>query len=112
MFTIIYDPKHRYALPDGLIERRVSRLIKQAEMAAPRPFEVTVSNELMVLAFRLAIKHGRLDHEQVRFRFGNTVIAPDKTGRLPGRPDSLCYHFEKYLLELADWLNCAEEQQV
>lgn len=81
MLTLIYDAYEGEAFRDGHVHHVVEGLIQQLRNAPNVPLKIVFSTDNILNAIRVAIKHKRIDHTDVRLfnRRGvtNLYIRPD-----------------------------------
>jgi len=76
MITINYDPAFTGTLyPDGLIEGAVEAFLHYPNLT------FTTGQEMLITAFRVAIKEGRLDCEKFQVVCGDDTYRFDSDGR-------------------------------
>lgn len=98
MITIKYSP-YGQARSDWET-KEVVRNIKEYISNGQSP-GIHISNELIVLAIRVAVKTGELRHNDVCFQFKDKILTLNEHARfLEPLPDGFCDHAEKYLTEL------------
>lgn len=101
MIEITYDPKLGKSVPDGKVQSWVETFISDALTHNVKACKV--GSELMIHAIRLAIKQGKLDHNDVVFVFEGEEIKSDKDGRMFHWPLGFCDHYESFLSKLLEW---------
>lgn len=81
MLTLIYDAYEGQSFRDGHVHQVVEGWIRRLKIAPNVPIEVVFSTDNILNAIRVAIKHKRIDHTDVRLlnRRGvtNLYIRPD-----------------------------------
>lgn len=63
---------------------------------------ISVSNEIVIDAFRICIKRGYIHHKDICFGYKNIEIYSDKTGYLDEWPEGFC---DAYMNFLDEFLN-------
>jgi len=107
MITIIYDAYIGTSIPDGFVNKTVDEILERYRSG--KEFgRLEYSNALLIHAMRLAVKHGRITHDEVRFEFKERgepchVLYPDRNGNLAHWPKGFCDHMDKILEGLIDW---------
>jgi hypothetical protein len=100
MLTIVYDEVVN-PISDFDIDRYVELFIRNIKKNKDVSTSTGTSSELLILAFRVAVKEGKIDCKNIRFRFDKDIIYVDKDGRFLGPlSDGFCDHFDKYLAKL------------
>lgn len=102
MITLKYDPNNGIAYRDGGLDEYVNRLCIQNNRASDTNNEIhiTAATENIFLALRVAIKQGRISHEDVLVEYNKQFGKYDKDGRSEFWPDGFCDYHQKQLLEL------------
>jgi hypothetical protein len=97
MLTVIYDPIEGDAYPDGKTKEVVYAIVEKANQ---EDLTVTVSTELFIQRVRVAINKGIIDHTKVIIKFKDTILQPDKKGKLSQWPEGFCDYYEECLINL------------
>jgi ferredoxin-NADP reductase len=102
MIRIVYDAELGHALPDGKVRAFVDQLAKENNEAADLTAESVwcIGTEQIIDHIRLAIKDGKISHEQVIFEYKGEEIRSDKDGRLPYWPKGFCEITSQVLMNL------------
>lgn len=107
MLKITYDPTNNdVAVSDGGINAVVTSTLAYFKLmqdlhGIKQDYHVTVSNELVIEAFRVAIVEKRINHEHVCFIFNNEELYPNSVGCLPKWPKGFCNTHSTFLRKLA-----------
>jgi len=108
MLNIIYTDVFKTnvaALSDNQIEEHVSGIIKSFKNNGMHSYEFIICNELMIYAFRAAVKRKKIPHDKICFIFkiNNKTSEPfylDKDAKFIKYPTCYISLFDKYLSEL------------
>ena len=90
---ITYDPCDGNAIPDGYV-----RFTADFYYGVGGSF--ITSSENLITAFRLGIKTGKFEADNIIFVFGNKEFQADKAGRIADWPDGFCDTSLNMLMEL------------
>ena len=96
--TIEYDPEIGLVLPDGLIEEYVNRIVRRIQNN--EPMYITVGGELIIDYLRLAVKQGKIDCNDIIFKYKDEFIACNSDGRLSRWPNGFCGYLTDVLRQL------------
>lgn len=99
MLTIKYDAVNGVAVPDGQAEQ-YAREVVTLHNSSPRDETVTVSNGLVVDAFRLMVSRKVIHHTEIQFMYNDQVIAVDERGHLKLWPAGFCDYFRSFVVEI------------
>lgn len=99
---VIYDPLNGYTVPDGQVANVYNSYIQNIKIVDDQPIMLTVGHSLPIDYFRLAIKNGQINCEDIVFRFMATGedIPVNKDGRLKTWPEGFCDYTENILCQL------------
>lgn len=105
MITLAYhpDPDRGRAFADGECDAEIDRWI--ARHNSGQDHRCWASTENIFLALRVAIKQGKISHEDVLVEFNGQLGEFDKDGRSEFWPDGFCDYTQKKLFVLLDWNN-------
>lgn len=105
MLIINYDPEFGYTVPDDRILQEVEDTIRGYEnLKGEYNRIVTYGNELVLSAFRLAVKKKRINPEELSFVIQGTTYYCDDDGRYRGYIPGLCM-IDHILSGLCGWDN-------
>ena len=98
MLIVEYDLDEMWysaATSDGEVEKFVYQTWENYSNPFPygdheRDLTITVSNEIVITAFRLAILRGDIDHQEIAFKFNGELLYPTEEGMLPHWPEGFC----------------------
>lgn len=100
MLVIKYDPNDESrSIPDGQIETVVDEILTFF-FDQQEDVEITVSNELVVTRFRLAIHQGHIAPCDICFEFNGEKLHPTASGGLPAWPEGFCDNNMKMLAQI------------
>jgi hypothetical protein len=102
MLIVEYKPTNKVAsIADGDIESFVNAVISDYLEAitihSDYIMNITVSNELVITQFRVAICKENIKHTDICFKFNDDILLPTIDGRLPRWPEGFCDHNAKLL---------------
>ena len=102
MLVIEYDPKDKSNLiPDAEIDWFVKRHIEQyiafTDMYGDFNQQITVSQELIVLRFRVAIVKQEIKYTEIGFMYNNELLLPFPAGTFKHWPTGFCELSTNYL---------------
>jgi len=89
MLTIVYDPDHGTAVPDGKIAEWVNDFVVPTGAVCPAG-SVMIASELAIRAVRNAILEGRVSRDNVQFEFRGVTITMDSDGLFIPYPVGFC----------------------
>ncbi len=96
MLTIEYDPTtDKNLIPDGEILNFVkveinTFVIFQDLYGTTFDRHIIIGNQLVIDAFRLAIKREQIKHTDIVFTYQDHILYPDDQGKLPKWPHGFC----------------------
>jgi hypothetical protein len=93
MLTIEYNPNtDQNLIPDGKILNFVEGEINTFQQLYSETLDrsIIIGNQLVIDAFRLAIKQDRIKNTDVVFKYNNELMYPDNDGKLPLWPEGFC----------------------
>ena len=93
---IIYDNAVGLILPDAEVALWVNDLVRKYE-TSKEDYSVTVANEIIVMAVRLAVCQGRINHEDIVFVFMEQEVPMDKNARIENWPNGFCDTYDRIL---------------
>lgn len=91
--------------PDEKIDANIDKFLESLQEGDNY---LKISNELVILALRAKIHQGKINHEDIVFRYKNYEIYSDKYGGLDHYPQGFCAYFDIYLAILLGWDNLTE----
>lgn len=100
MIYVRYDPNGIVSVPDGKIDFVVSAIINANDIDQ---FEIIIPNQIVIDAIRLAVKEGRIDHNNIVFLFDEHELRVDRNGRIDEWPKGFCDKWEDILMRMLDW---------
>lgn len=105
MLIVNYDPDNHFVVEDGKIEKCVNELLEMYFKTAIGVYEtkITVGSELIVQYFRVAVREGKISHEDIKFEYKGQRIDVDKFGNLREWPKGFCDIVDDYLNRLIEW---------
>ena len=86
VFRIKYDPINGFVTPDANIEECIKNYITTFEVSSEYTYTISVGSELLIDAFRVAIREDKVSHEVVEFEFEDQILKPDSNARLDHWP--------------------------
>jgi hypothetical protein len=106
MLVIRYDSVYGHTVPDGLVEEYVNGAC--AVQTSQEDIILTIGSSVLLDAFRLSVKEGRLFHTNVSFEFQHSqqitlTIQHNTRGDLQEWPKGFCDTYDKILERLVDW---------
>lgn len=81
MLMIGYD-KAGTRVPDANVEKWVDKKVKSYLSRSGKDMVLSVANDLAILAFRVAVKEGKISHKEIIFTDLTTTTRVDKNGNL------------------------------
>ncbi len=102
---IEYKPMLGDFVQDALVQQYVNGLIysfAEEQHLYPEVLHRDVGSELIITGIRVAIKQGKLNQNEVIFRFNGHNITADSRGRLSDWPNGFCNIWDSYLDKLLD----------
>lgn len=92
MIIVEYNPTSDYVVPDAEVEKYVDDVLNYYKNTNPTVFglKITVGSEIIIQAFRVAIKEGRISHNDIVFEYNGERLPPDSYGRLCKWPKGFC----------------------
>lgn len=91
MLIIEYDSVNGEVVSDGKVREWADRLVKvYKDRKSARNLTVIVGSVLMVDMTRLLVMKGKLNHEEIVYRFRDLDQSPDKYGTLRTWPKGFC----------------------
>ena len=100
MITVHYIDTSDTAIPDGEVKGFVELLASLVNNSEANDIDLTTSNEVVIDAIRLAIRKGKIKHNDIVFVFDDRKCLSDKKGNLEFYPFSV---HDDILLELLCW---------
>lgn len=94
-----YSPEYGSTTPDGQIVKRVEEIIEDF-IANKYTNVVYVGSEIILIAFRVAVKEGKLRPKDIVFRFKNQNIQIDKNGECSHYPEGFMDFTNSLLMRL------------
>lgn len=94
---VIYDPNKGVVKRDGELKSYVKEII---DVAKTKNVTVHCANELLIEAFRVAVKKGEIDPKEIVFFFNGEVININKGGNLSEYPKGFLDTHMGFLFEL------------
>lgn len=86
MLIIFYDPEYGKTVPDKKIDAHINAVLSHFAWARPMAkltdWEDRVGSQVMVDAWRLAVKQGKIAHDEIQFKTDTSHSYVDKDGRL------------------------------
>lgn len=101
MLIIEYDSINGEVVPDGCVQEWANKLIEKYGESGD--LTVVVGSVLMIDATRLLVAKGKLNREEVVYRFGDLNQSPDKSGMLRVWPKGFCDFYTDILGGLIDY---------
>ena len=91
-------------MPDGLVEKYVVNKIKlhndMVQNYNAAGTTVLVGSGLIILAFLVEVRQGKIDHSEIKFKSGNVYHDVDKNGNLSGKDDDFLLIYNGFLFKL------------
>jgi hypothetical protein len=81
MLKIVYAPENGYVVPDNKMMDYVEKVIQYYNSSKEMPCELLIGSELMLSAFRVAVKRKLISCEEIVFEFDGDSIPVDSDGR-------------------------------
>lgn len=103
ILTVEYDKDNGIVAPDGKLEEQVNAFVDCFHNFGKKDKHVLIANSLMISYLRVLVKKGKLDYNDVMFKYKDTLIAVDKDGRLSYWPEGFDDMWDKYLNILVGW---------
>ena len=101
MITVIYDPFHNPAVPDGTTMMLAETIIAMEGGTDPEVNNrITVGTGLVIDALRVLVKKGEFPADQLKFEHNGITIDVDVNGRCLPWPAGFNDRVETYLCQL------------
>ena len=102
---IRYDAINGMVVPDGNVADTIDKIINDWDNSIQDYW--VIGSELLLTGIRVAIRQGRIDHENVEIYYNingqDNIMYPDKNGLLDNWPIGFADYNDKYYHILAGW---------
>ena len=109
MINVKYDPETGYVCGDAYVNAFVVNVVNKNNADKSLAHKITVGSVLIVDEFRLQVKLGNLDKNDILFVYDSddgTVnhIPVDKNGSIQHYPKGFCDYYDILAMKLAGWM--------